>query len=200
MNKKGQRTPVAISDIYSYIVFAMGMVLVIGLFGIRSCVSEDVHAELVSRDMVDVDAHITTINLLSTPVVFNSGSKLEKGTIGDLIVMYKSDKEYRSELAKQLGLVLEKRYSRCVLFCIDDETFAYNDCTVFSTTCSNKLSPLSYTIPSGAGDKIWVKFENYPFDYWEAGVEVAETSARMSIFMHNPGLYIALTTLEDYYE
>lgn len=168
MNKKAQRTAVGISDIVSYIVFAMGVIIIILLFSLRSCVSEDIQNNIVRSNVVNSDSFFTTSNLIRTPIIIDLNKeepsmpvRLEKMTLGDLIVLYKSDSDYENILEKQLSSIFSARYDSCVVFCIDERKFTYNDCMFFSTDC-NEEGTYSQIIPDYHGNPIKVSLNSYP--------------------------------------
>ena len=144
MKDKRARIAVSIIDVYSYILFAMGMIVLIMLFSLRSCVSDDIQSKLVKSNIAGTDSHTTISNLLRTPVMLDPNlvitgipENMEKLTIAELIVLWKSDPQFRAELDKSLGAVMAARYEGCVVLCIDDVKFAFNDCTLYNEQCEN---------------------------------------------------------------
>lgn len=185
MKDKKARVAVTIPDVLSYILFAiLFLVLIVPLVAIRSCTSEEAKSQLVESIYVETDDYYTVSNLLRTSIKIRSGADvIDKGTVGDIIVLWKEDEKYKTQLETGLKGVISSRYQYCTVICIDDKLFYYNDCTLYNTQCSEEHE---HFIPDKNGKPIKITLNTHP-------EPLAETALRYS----SPIAYLAMKEFSE---
>jgi hypothetical protein len=123
---KKAKVTVSIIDNYAILLLAVGLLILIPLFGLRSCSVDKSHTTLLQNSILEADANTALRNMLRANVVLDNSSNI---TMADLIVLWKHDNDkYKTELEKQLDVIFKTKDSSCVLFFIDEEEFLINDC------------------------------------------------------------------------
>jgi hypothetical protein len=140
-NKKAQlQIPGAIVDFYAIIAFVLVILIFILLFFIRGCTSENRTSAEIQVGVENIDGNRIMLNYLRTPVIVD-GNEM---TMADLIVLYKSDSNFRPRLRTNTQNILGRIYSQCFVLCIDDTKFEFNDCTEYRTSCRGIRQAIPY--------------------------------------------------------
>ena len=138
--KAALQVPGSIVDIYAVIGFVVVLFVFILLFQIQGCVSRDATKAEIASKAETIDEHLVLLNYLRNPVDLDGLSV----TIADLIVLYKSDLVSRDKLVNDSKKIFSKLNSECIVLCIDNKKFEFNDCSDYDTACKGAKQQIPF--------------------------------------------------------
>ncbi len=171
MKRKAQlQVPGTAVDFYSYIVFAVIILLFLVLFQVRSCATKGDEIKTLQENLQKTEAETILLNYLRTPVQIDLNRMdpdkpivLQKTLMADVISMNPTDYVLIQEITKQAFKNYKTDKSFQILFNIEGGKCIFDCGTIQPAACSANDNLNNIVLPLTDSNSV-----NIGFCYWTA--------------------------------